>query len=169
MVRNETGTESDMEGSDTTGGQLGHCPQVMGYLMVQKIKTVIMLTFLHSCLAGFEVMGVQNCTAEDTSARAAIHVTGGDRTRTWAKPAAHCPPCHLLSPDQLSEKASNRPRVQVQLPHKSQDWRRLVHGREKCQPCKGSAGRAGKTPPGARSHSPWPRSPRNHMLQRGFL
>lgn len=78
MVRTETGIESDMEGSGTTGGQLGPCPRVTGYVMVQKIKTVIMLTFLHSCLAGFEAMGVRNCAAEDTSAQ-------GSYTRNWRR------------------------------------------------------------------------------------
>ena len=41
---------------------------------------------------------------------------------TGARPTAHCLRCHLLSLDQLSEKAPKRPRVQRWLPHKTRDW-----------------------------------------------
>lgn len=85
--------------------------------------------------------------------RAVIPVTEGSRTRTQAKPMAHRPLHHLLSTNSVKRlQTALGFKYSCHVRTKTQGGRQPPEGlpvcsRGKCQPCKGSPGRALKLRP----------------------
>lgn len=97
--------------------EAGTLPQGRGTQVVKKC--------LHVCTSDRQASkswGFRTLRQRKGRPRAAIQGTGESRTRTQAEPAPYPLGAYSLwTHDPLSEKASNRPRIQIQLSRKHQD------------------------------------------------